>query len=64
MIGAVYDDCNDTNAVLYVGIGVRDCSLSPDIVTQPWSNYVTYVSEEDRWEKNEELTLICEGEHT
>ena len=64
LIGGTYENCNETNARFSRGIHVKDGSSSPDKVTQPWSNYVSYVSEEYRWEENEELTVICDGQYT
>ena len=64
VIGGTYENCNETKAGLTAGIHVIDGSSTPDKVTQPWFNYVSYVSEENRWEENEELTVICDGQYT
>ena len=58
-IGDAYENCNETNGEFQVGVRVKDGFSSPCKVTQPWSSYVT---EEDRWEVNEELTVISDGE--
>ena len=62
VIGDTYQDCNETFAEFHIGIRAKDGSSSPDKVTQPWFNFVSYVSG-DRWEENEELTVICDGEY-
>ena len=64
LISDTYENCNETNVRFSIGIRVKDGSSSPDKVTQPWFNYVSYVSGKYRWEENEELTVICDGQYT